>query len=244
MAPRLEQGAPQCFYKTFTPSHAASACHTTAVKTDTALAIAWLACLAAFVALGVNAAGREAPGIDLDIAKAVQDLPNGLGPVFDLANWLGGDLPLTLLTVVLLVVVFQFRLRLEALLLGLTLVPRLLNALIKELVESPRPTPDQLAVSDTVQSFAYPSGHAVGTTVVFVLLFVLTPRLGLDLRLQRLVQAFSLLMVLTIGLARVWAGVHWPTDVTGGYLLALLWLIPTLRFYGFRRSRVADDAIE
>jgi undecaprenyl-diphosphatase len=214
------------------------------MKTDATLVLVWLICLAAFVALGVNAAGREGPGIDLDIAKAVQDLPAALDPAFDLVNWLGGDLPLTLLTVVLLVVAFQLRLRLEALLLGLTLLPRLLNALIKDLVESPRPTPDQLAVSDTVQSSAYPSGHAVGTTMVFVLLFVLAPRLGLDMRLQRLLQTFSLFMVMTIGLARVWAGVHWPTDVTGGYLLALLWLIPALRFYAFRRSRVADDAIE
>lgn len=214
------------------------------MKTDAALILAWLASLAVFVALAIYVGSRDTPGIDLDIAKAVQDLPTALGPAFDVANWLGGDLPLTLLTLALLFIFFQWRYRLEALLLGLTLVPRLLNALIKEVVESPRPTSDQLAVSDTVRSFAYPSGHAVGTTVVFVLLFVFAPRLGLDIRLQRLVQAFSVFMVLAIGLARIWAGVHWPSDVTGGYLLALLWLIPALRFYALKRSRVSSDAIE
>lgn len=47
------------------------------------------------------------------------------------------------------------------------------------------------------------------------------------------------LPILTIGLARVHAGAHWPSDVLGGYLLGLLWLALTIHLYRWARQRLA-----
>ncbi len=197
---------------------------------DAALAALWLTCLIAFVALGLYVSARDAPGVDLDLARAVQDLPNVLGPLFDAVNWLGSGWPVSLLALCLAGVFLTRGLRLETALLALSFAARGTQALMKELFAAPRPLPSQVDVSQTLGSFAYPSGHVVGTTVLFILLLVFAPRLRLHSLLTRLLQAACVVMVLSMPLARVWAGAHWPSDVLGGYLFALLWLIPILRF--------------
>lgn len=213
--------------------------HTRITRLDVVLAAIWLACLAAFIALGVYAGLRNQPGIDLHGARAVQDLPAPLGSLFDAANWLGGGWPSATITAVFTLV---FLLRCgwpEAILFPLTAVPRFLQAMIKDVVQSPRPLPAQVHVDQLVSSFSYPSGHVVGTTVVFGTVFFLAPPLGLGTRWTSALRAWAVIMVLAIGPARVWAGVHWPSDVLGGYLFAALWLIPVLRIHDLLRRRRA-----
>jgi membrane-associated phospholipid phosphatase len=75
-------------------------------------------------------------------------------------------------------------------------------------------------------SFGFPSGHVVGTTVVFGLTFLLAGRFFRDGAFVLATRAVCAFMVVSVGPARVWSGAHWPTDVLGGYLLALIFLIP------------------
>jgi undecaprenyl-diphosphatase len=201
------------------------------VKTDTLLAMAWLLCLAGFVALGVYVAGRDSPGVDLDVATAIQDLPDAFDPLFDGSNWLGAGWPLTVVTLGVGLVFIQRGAVFEAILINLTQFPRVINGAVKDLFEAPRPSPTQIDVSAFLDSFGFPSGHVLGTTLVFVMLFIFASRLGLEERQTRLVQGFAVLMTAGVGLARVWTGAHWPSDVAGGYLFAALWLIAALRVY-------------
>lgn len=208
------------------------------MKTDVAPILLWLGALAGFVALGLDAGNRNAPGVDLDVARAIQDLPGSLGLLFDAVNWLGGGWPVSLLALCTAGVFLTRGLRLETALLALSFAARGTQALMKEVFAAPRPLPSQIELSQTLGSFSYPSGHVVGTTVLFVLLFVFAPRLGLGALFSRLLQAVCVTMVLAMPLARVWSGAHWPSDGLGGLLFAALWLIPILRYEAALRSRL------
>nr|WP_294171082.1 phosphatase PAP2 family protein [uncultured Sphingomonas sp.] len=96
---------------------------------------------------------------------------------------------------------------------------RLLIELTKMAVGRPRPSLDAHPVYVFSQSF--PSGHAGNTMVTFgaIALFALPERW----RVPGLVAAATLSVL--IGATRPMLGVHWPSDVLGGWCLGLLWLL-------------------
>jgi membrane-associated phospholipid phosphatase len=92
------------------------------------------------------------------------------------------------------------------------------EGVIKAVVDRPRPVfSPPLA---TAQGASFPSGHAAGSAVVYVVLLLLVaPRLARHWR--GLLAVAVLLLVLAIAASRVLLGVHYPSDVVAG--LALGW---------------------
>ncbi|GAC1362978.1 MAG: hypothetical protein NVSMB32_04020 [Actinomycetota bacterium] len=93
-------------------------------------------------------------------------------------------------------------------------------ALVKMLVHRPRPAGALLEVS----SFSFPSGHALGSTALFLGLAWLVCRRRAGLGGKVAVWLAAALLVALIGLSRLYLGVHYATDVLGGDLLGLAWL--------------------
>ncbi|MEH0581232.1 MULTISPECIES: phosphatase PAP2 family protein [Streptomyces] len=75
---------------------------------------------------------------------------------------------------------------------------------------------------DSAHYAAYPSGHALTATVVFGLLLWLLHRHGVRPVVWRTALAVAVVSVVGVGLTRIWLGVHWPSDVLGGWLLGAL----------------------
>ena len=74
------------------------------------------------------------------------------------------------------------------------------------------------------QSFSFPSGHALVATCFFGGIAVLLSH-RLRGRLARiLVWASALFLILLIGVSRVYLGVHYPTDVIGGFAVGIVWV--------------------
>jgi undecaprenyl-diphosphatase len=48
---------------------------------------------------------------------------------------------------------------------------------------------------------------------------------------------FLVAMIVIMGIARIDAGEHWPSDVLGGYILGIMWLATTVEFYRWGRRR-------
>jgi membrane protein DedA with SNARE-associated domain/membrane-associated phospholipid phosphatase len=73
-----------------------------------------------------------------------------------------------------------------------------------------------------VSGFAFPSGHATQVAAVLLMLtVVLTSRRSLRSRV--LVAAVAAVVVLAVGVSRIYLGVHWLTDVVGGWTLGGAW---------------------
>ena len=192
----------------------------------------WPAGAIAFALLAGFAAFYDSFPGDEPIADALQDagVPV-LGGFFDFVNTLGdGSFYFPFVAVMVLAFAVR-RAWLEALLVLLVLAPRALNSVLKDWIERPRPSAELVDVTDSAASFSFPSGHAVATASLFGLLFFLLPGLIPWRPVCRLLQACCLLAVGAAGPARVYVGVHWPSDVLGGYLLALLFLVPAIAVY-------------
>ncbi|MEU6513856.1 phosphatase PAP2 family protein [Streptomyces sp. NPDC046978] len=90
----------------------------------------------------------------------------------------------------------------------------------KVLVGRARPVwPDPV---DSARGSAFPSGHAMTATVVCGLLLWLLHRYGAAGATRLMAWAAAVVSVVGVGLTRVWLGVHWPSDVVGGWLLGAL----------------------
>ena len=107
-----------------------------------------------------------------------------------------------------------------------------INEALRVLVDRPRP--EFSLLTSPPDSAGFPSGHAVFAFVLYGLLIVIVGELIQTRRLRIAVQGLLGLMILACGASRVYLGVHWPSDVLGGYLVggailvAILWLRKTL----------------
>ncbi len=119
------------------------------------------------------------------------------------------------------------RIRLVIPLLLVTLLGRGLVELQKYWIARVRPDIEPHLV--VVKTSSFPSGHATNSMIVcLVLALVLTH----DTRWQRAAALGAILLSLLIGTSRVMLGVHWPSDVIGGWAFGMLWVMLTLRLAG------------
>lgn len=97
----------------------------------------------------------------------------------------------------------------------------LLNVLLKELVQRPRPEDINLVVET---GFSFPSGHSMVAMAFFGLLVWLVWHYERDRTLQLACCAGFSLIILLIGISRIYLGVHYASDVLAGFCISLAWL--------------------
>lgn len=100
-----------------------------------------------------------------------------------------------------------------------------LNYGIKLLVRHPRPPIEFLLAGSAATGSGFPSGHAMGSCISYGFLAVLIGYSSLRRRERALWMALLILLPLLVGFSRVYLGVHWPTDVLGGWLVGGLVLV-------------------
>jgi undecaprenyl-diphosphatase len=104
-----------------------------------------------------------------------------------------------------------------------------LTTLLKEFFGRVRPDFDEGGAR--YESLSYPSGHASGVaTLVVVALVLAWPLLSAVAR--RAWLAAGVALVLLVGLTRIWLGVHYFSDVVGGWSLGLSWTLLTALLLG------------
>lgn len=99
------------------------------------------------------------------------------------------------------------------LLAGTVVVERLLVDGLKAWIGRPRPPLDMLP-----HSLAFPSGHSANSMTAFVAIALL----ACPPAWRRAALITALIATFVVGLTRIALGVHWPSDVVGGWALGLL----------------------
>ena len=97
----------------------------------------------------------------------------------------------------------------------------ILNYLLKNLFERSRP--DLFQVVEEA-GYSFPSGHAMVSLCFYGMITFLIARHIHSWRWRLAVITLALALVATIGLSRVYLGVHYPTDVIAGYFAGSAWL--------------------
>ncbi|MFI5672672.1 phosphatase PAP2 family protein [Streptomyces sp. NPDC051704] len=105
--------------------------------------------------------------------------------------------------------------------LGFLLLAQAVRYAVMYALARPRPPVADWAALAT--GFAYPSGHAATSALVAGLLAWAAWRTATP-RAARCYGALAACWAVAVGLTRIYLGVHWPTDVLGGWLYALTWL--------------------
>ena len=80
-----------------------------------------------------------------------------------------------------------------------------------------RTRPDLVAHLVDVATASYPSGHAMVSAVVYLTIGAMLAEAQRERRAKIYVVAAAVLLVILVGLSRVWLGVHWPSDVLAGW---------------------------
>ena len=100
-----------------------------------------------------------------------------------------------------------------------------INLVMKLFFAKPRPELWTRLISET--SFSFPSGHAVGSMVVYgFIAYILAKELPGYLKP---VYTIASVLIIAIGFSRLYLGVHYPTDIIAGYGVGVLWLITCLK---------------
>ena len=154
-----------------------------------------------------------------------------LTALFEFATRLGTTAVMSALTGSLLLYLLARRRWRDALFAGVAVGgAALLNAAVKEMFRRPRP--DLFRPLAHASGFAFPSGHTMSSAALAAVVVALT----WPTRWRWPALAASALFTLVVGFSRVYLGVHYPSDVVGGWALSLAFVSATY-LAAYRRGR-------
>ena len=180
-----------------------------------------LACLAVFLLLLRSVLAGEAMRIDaLAYWAIVENLrADWLTPVMEAFSALAT--PMVLVGMLLVIAAFAPGRRPGWFCTVNLVLAVLLNLLLKEIVQRPRPEGFRLAAET---GFSFPSGHSMAAMAFFGLIVWMVWRYERDRGQRLLLTAGFSFIILMIGVSRVYLGVHYASDVIGGFCASLIWL--------------------
>lgn len=104
----------------------------------------------------------------------------------------------------------------------------LLNQLVKFLFQRTRPTIEHLVLQD---GYSFPSGHSMASLICYGGIAFLIIQFLSKTWIKWIVGLLAALLIIVIGISRIYLGVHFPSDVIGGFCLAGSWLLLSTAFY-------------
>ncbi len=104
------------------------------------------------------------------------------------------------------------------------------DKVIKHLFDRPRPPVSEAVIIET--GYSFPSGHSLGSMLFYAgLVLILASYVPKKKYLIAGSSLMAAVLILMVGWSRIYLGVHYPSDVLGGYSLGLCWLMLTYPIY-------------
>ncbi|WP_419887113.1 phosphatase PAP2 family protein [Neobacillus niacini] len=154
----------------------------------------------------------------------------------------------TVVILCLLIIFFLYKVlhhRMELLLfIGVVIGSPILNKVLKEIFRRARPDLHRLI---EIGGYSFPSGHAMNAFTVYGILTFLLWRHIFIRSGRTLLLLGSSFFIIMIGVSRIYLGVHYPSDIIGGYFASGFWLATSIWFFQWvmeRRPHLASRMLK
>lgn len=107
----------------------------------------------------------------------------------------------------------------------------------KEIFHRARPDLHRLI---EIGGYSFPSGHATNAMSVYGILSFLLWRHIPTSRGRKLLILYSTIMIFTIGVSRIYLGVHYPSDVLGGFFVGAFWLMISIWCFQYMKEKIYE----
>lgn len=189
-------------------------------RTITLLTALFLTCLVFFAILATIVANSGTHRFDEAALLWINSHANSqFDAFFVFITDLGGVVVVTSVTALLFVYCLVKKMYTKALIISLGVGgAAAVGHVLKAVFERSRPDLWQWLITET--NFSFPSGHAIGSSALALCIVVVLWRT--KWRIYALVGA--LIYVLMVSFSRLYLGVHYPSDIVGGWLLSAAWV--------------------
>ena len=179
-------------------------------------------CLIGFLALAEDVFHKEIMKGDIIGYKIISTflISDFTTPIAKFITNFGGAIFLIILTITLFVLIKNKKIGLS-IILNLIVITGL-NQILKYILQRPRPTEYRL-IEET--GFSFPSGHSMVSMAFYGYLIYLIYKYVKNKDLKWISIVLLSILICSIGISRIYLGVHYTSDVLGGFLISLSYLI-------------------
>ena len=96
------------------------------------------------------------------------------------------------------------------------------NMMLKRFIDRARPGIEHLV---SVETLSYPSGHAMSAMAFYGFLIFLVLKFKIQKTFKYLLVLLLTVLILSIGISRIYLGVHFPSDIAGGFIAGFIWVV-------------------
>lgn len=178
-------------------------------------------CLLMFIAILEDVFEKEIMKLDiLGYGLISTIISDNITPIAIVITNFGGAITLIGLTIIFLLVMKNKKMSFS-ILLNLA-IATFLNIFLKNIIQRPRPDDFRL-INET--GYSFPSGHSMISMAYYGYLIYLIFKFVKNKKLKTFLITFLCILILTIGLSRIYLGVHYTSDVIAGFVLSVSYLI-------------------
>ena len=179
-------------------------------------------CLIGFLALAEDVFHKEIMKGDIIGYKIISTflISDFTTPIAKFITNFGGAIFLIILTITLFILIKNKKIGLS-IILNLIVITGL-NQILKYILQRPRPTEYRL-IEET--GFSFPSGHSMVSMAFYGYLIYLIYKYVKNKYIKWGFITLLSILIVSIGTSRIYLGVHYTSDVLGGFLISLSYLI-------------------
>lgn len=111
------------------------------------------------------------------------------------------------------------------------LVSILLNIIFKGIIQRDRPLEDFLIIES---GYSFPSGHSMVSMAYYGLIIYFIYKKIKDKRVRNVLMILIGFLILAIGFSRIYLGVHFASDVIGGFLISIIYLVCAIKLLNLK----------